>query len=176
DRLVKQLLAETTRSLTFPFGGRSVVVVLSDPQTIRFSILDEDYPLSTRETMALVDRGANGFGTLDFVVVPVDGQSTEAPAQALEGDVREHFDKLYESLWRQVLGVADYRARLAKGRLSADAFAEAQAARARLRKRTLEQKEILNICAFEADRANFGAARGGAAPAGAPVAAAEMGG
>ena len=159
DRLVKQLLAETTRSLTFPFGGRSVVVVLSDPQTIRFSILDEDYPLSTRETMALVDRGANGFGTLDLIVVPVDGQSTEAPAQALEGDVREHFDKLYESLWRQVLGVADYRARLAKGRLSADAFAEAQAARARIRKRTPEQKELLNTCAFESDRANFGATR-----------------
>jgi len=36
------------------------------------------------------------------------------PAQALEGEVREHFDKLYESLWRQVLGVADYRARLSK--------------------------------------------------------------
>src|SRR5438067_1363926 len=159
DRLVKQLLAETTRSLTFPFGARSVVVALSDPQTIRFSILDEDYPLSTREAMALVDRGANGFGTLDLIVVPVDGQSTEAPAQALEGDVREHFDKLYESLWRQVLGVADYRSRLAKGRLSADAFAEAQAARARIRKRTPEQKELLNTCAFEADRANFGAAR-----------------
>jgi len=159
DRLVKQLLAETTRSLTFPFGARSVVVALSDPQTIRFSILDEDYPLSTREAMALVDRGANGFGTLDLIVVPVDGQSTEAPAQALEGDVREHFDKLYESLWRQVLGVADYRARLAKGRLSADAFAEAQAARARIRKRTPEQKELLNTCAFESDRANFGATR-----------------
>ena len=159
DRLVKQLLAETTRSLTFPFGARSVVVALSDPQTIRFSILDEDYPLSTQETMALVDRGANGFGTLDLIVVPVDGQSTEAPAQALEGDVREHFDKLYESLWRQVLGVADYRARLAKGRLSADAFAEAQAARARIRKRTPEQKELLNTCAFESDRANFGATR-----------------
>ncbi len=169
DRLIKQLLAETTRSLTFPFGGRSVVVALSDPQTIRFSILDDDYPLSTREAMALVDRGANGFGTLDSVVVPVDGQSTEAPVQALEGDVHEHFDKLYESLWRQVLGVADYRSRLAKGRLSADAFAEAQAARARIRKRTPEQKELLNTCAFEADRANFGVARVQAAAAVSPV-------
>jgi hypothetical protein len=73
-----------------------------------------------------------------------------------------------------VLGVADYRARLAKGKLSADAFADAQAARARLRKRTPEQKEILNICAFEADRANFGVARGGAAP-GTPVTASEIG-
>src|SRR5207245_2542344 len=176
DRLVKQLSAEPTRSLTFPFGGRFVVVALADPQAIRFSILDDDYPLSTRESMALIDRGQNGFGTLDSVVVPVDGQSTEAPAHVLEGDVREHFDKLYESLWRQVLGVADYRMRLAKGKLSADAFADAQAARARLRKRTPEQKEILNICAFEADRANFGAARAAATPGGAPVTAAEMGG
>jgi len=159
DRLVKQLFAETTRSLTFPFGGRSVTVALVDPQQIRFSILDDDYPLSTQETMALLDRGQNGFGTLDAVAVPVDGQMMEAPAQALEGDVREHFDRLYESLWRQVLGVADYRARLAKGRLSADAFADAQAARSRLRKRIPEQKELLNICTFEADRANFGASR-----------------
>jgi serine protease Do len=159
DKLVKQLLAEPTRSVTFPFGGRSVVVALSDPHTLRFSILDEDYPLSTQESMTLLDRGQNGFGTLDSVGVRVDGQSVEAPAHALEGEVSEHFEKLYESLWRQVLGVVDYRARLAKGKLSADAFAEAQAARQRLRKRIAEQKEILNICSFESDRANFGAAR-----------------
>ena len=157
DRLVKQLFSETTRSLTFPFGGRSVTATLVDPQTLRFSILDEDYPLSTRETMALVDRGHNGFGTLDGIVVAVDGQPTEAPAQVLEGEVREHFDRLYESLWRQVIGVVDYRSRLNRGRTSADAFADAQAARQRLRKRLPEQKEILNICTFEADRANFGA-------------------
>jgi serine protease Do len=176
DKLVKQLFGETTRSLTFPFGGRSVVVAMTDPQTLRFSILDDDYPLSTRESMALVDRSQNSFGTLDSIVVPVDGQQTEAPAQALEGEVREHFEKLYESLWRQVLGVADYRARLSKGKLSADAFAEAQAAKTRLRKRTPEQKEILNICAFEADRANFGAARAqSAAPAPGSVTAAEIG-
>jgi len=136
-----------------------VVATLVDPQTLRFSVLDDDYPLSTKETMALVDRGHNGFGTLDAIVVPVDGQPTEAPSQVLEGEVREHFERLYDSLWRQVIGVVDYRARLARGRLSADAFAEAQAARQRLRKRTVEQKELLNICAFEADRASFGAAR-----------------
>jgi serine protease Do len=165
DRLVKQLFSETTRSLVFPFGGRSVTATLVDPQTLRFSILDEDYPLSTRETMALLDRGHNGFGTLDGIAVPVDGQPTEAPAQVLEGEVREHFDRLYESLWRQVIGVVDYRARLSRGRTSADAFADAQAARQRLRKRLAEQKEILNICTFEADRANFGARPQIAAPA-----------
>jgi serine protease Do len=159
DRLVKQLFSETTRSLTFPYGGRSVVATLVDPQTLRFSILEDDYPLSTREAMALIDRGNNGFGTLDSVAVPVDGQQTEAPAHALEGEVREHFERLFESLWRQVLGVVDYRTRLSRGKLSADAFAEAQALRQRLRKRLGEQKEILNICTFEADRANFGAAR-----------------
>jgi len=46
-----------------------------------------------------------------------------------------------------------------KGRGSADAFAAAQAARSQLRKRAGEQKEVLNLCVFEADRANFGAAR-----------------
>jgi serine protease Do len=176
-KLVKQLFAEPTHSVTFPFGGRSVVVALVDPQLMRFSILDDDYPLTTQESMALVDRGQNGFGTLDSVAVSVDGQPVEAPAQALEGEVREHFEKLYESLWRQVLGVVDYRARLSKGKLSADAFAEAQAARQRLRKRTVEQKELLNICSFEADRANFGAARAQlATPAPTPPATAEIAG
>src|SRR5258705_7684325 len=159
DKLVKQLIAEPTHSVTFPFGGRSVVVALVDPQLMRFSILDDDYPLTKQESMVLADRGQNGFGTLDSVAVSVDGQAVDAPAQALEGEVREHFEKLYESLWRQVLGVADYRARLSKGKLSADAFGEAQAARQRLRKRTAEQKERLNICRLEADPANFGAPR-----------------
>lgn len=158
DRLVKQLFAEPTHSLTFPFGGRSVVAVLVDPQTLRFSILDDDFPLVVQESMALLDHGENGFGTLDAVSVMVDGQQVEAPTSALDQDVHEHFDRLYDAIWRQVLGVVDYRARLA-GHLSADSFAEAQAMRSRIKKRAQEQKEILNICSFEADRANFGAAR-----------------
>ena len=156
DKLVKQLFLEQGHSLTFPYGGRSVVAQLVDPTTLRFSILDDDYPLVVQETMALVDRAQNGFGTLDGVAVQVDGTLTEVPTQALEGDVREHFERLYDSLWRQVLGVVDYRVWNEKGRLSADAFANAQAQRARLRKRAAEQKEILGICAFEADHASFG--------------------
>ena len=174
DRLVKQLFAEQAHSLTFPFAGRSVVATLVDPQTLRFSVLDDDYPLVTQESMALVDHNHNGFGTLDAVAVMVDGVPMEAPVPALDQDVREHFDRLYDSLWKQLLGVVDYRSRLLKGSGSADAFAEVQAARARIRKRASEQKEILNICAFEADRANFGAARPAAAaalPAAAPPAA-----
>jgi hypothetical protein len=136
-----------------------VTATLVDPQTLRFAVLSDDYPLVLQESMALVDRGHNGFGTLDAIAVTVDGLATEAPAQALDQDVREHFDRLYDSLWRQVLGVVEYRAKLGKGKLSADAFADAQAAKKRLRKRTPEQKEILNICSFEADRANFGATR-----------------
>src|SRR3954468_5453940 len=159
DRLVKQLFTEATRSLTFPFAGRSVVATLVDPQTLRFSILDDDFPLSTQESMGLSDHGANGFGTLDAITVQVDGQPTEVSSQALDQDVREHFDRLYDSLWRQVLGVVEYRGKLGRGKLNADAFADAQAARQRLRKRTPEQKEILNMCMFEADRANFAAAR-----------------
>jgi serine protease Do len=162
DKLVKQLFAEPTHSLTFPFGGRSVVATLVDPQTLRFSILDDDFPLVVQESMALVDHGHNGFGTLDEVEVSVDGQKVSAPTPALDSDVREHFDRLYDALWRQVLGVVDYRAQISL-HMTADSFASAQAARSRLKKRSQEQKEILNICAFEADRANFGAARAQAA-------------
>jgi len=169
DRLVKQLFSEPTHSITFPFAGRSVVATLVDPQTLRFGILDDDFPLVVQESMALIDRGHNGFGTLDGVAVAVDGALTEASTDALDQDVREHFDRLYDALWRQLLGVVDYRARLIKGHLSADAFAEAQAARLRLKKRSAEQKEILNICSFEADRANFGAARTAAAPPAPPA-------
>lgn len=163
DRLVKQIFAEPTHSITFPFAGRSVVATLVDPQTLRFGILDDDFPLIVQESMALIAH--HGFAALDAVSVSVDGQPMNAPASALDQDVRDHFDRLYDSLWRQALGVVDYRARVAKGHLSADAFADAQAERQRLRKRAAEQKEILNICAFEADRANFGAARTAAAPA-----------
>jgi serine protease Do len=170
DRLVKQLFGEQGHSLTFPFAGRSVVVQLVDPTTLRFGVLSDEYPLVMQESMALVDRAQNGFGTLDGVSVAVDGVPVEAPVQALDGEVREHFDRLYDSLWKQVLGVVDYRARLSKGRLSADAFEEAQGLRARLRKRVAEQKELLGICVFEAERASFGVAK--AAALGAPQQAA----
>jgi hypothetical protein len=152
-----------------------VVLQLSEPGAIRFSVLDDDYPLVAQETLALIDRGHTGFGTLDAVAALTGGQPVEAPLQALEGDVREHFERLYDSLWRQVLEVVDYRAKISRGRASADAFAEAQSARGRLRRKTQEQKELLNICAFEADRANLPAARvssPAAAPAPPPVDAA----
>src|SRR5438105_1443770 len=67
DRLVKQLFTDASRSISFPFGGRAVVAALTDPQTLRFSILDDDFPMVAQEAMALVDRGHNGFGTLDEI-------------------------------------------------------------------------------------------------------------
>src|SRR5262245_43446957 len=152
DRVVKDLFANPTRSLIFPFGGRAVLAQLADPGTLRFTVLDEDYPMVTRESLALVDRSQSGFGTLDKVVVLVDGASTEVPASALEPEVRDHFEKLYDAFWHQLLGVVDYRARLLRGRQSPDAFTQAQQARGRLRKKVPEQKEQLGLAMFEADR------------------------
>jgi serine protease Do len=152
DRVVKELFAEPTRSLIFPFGGRTVLAQLTDPGTLRFAVLDEDYPMVTRESLALVDRSQSGFGTLDTVVVLVDGAPAEVPDSALEPEMRDHFEKLYDALWHQLLGVVDYRARLMRGRQSADAFTQAQQARARLRKKVPEQKEQLGLAMFEADR------------------------
>jgi serine protease Do len=153
DRVLKELAADRSHTLTFPFGGRSAVAQLADAGTLRFAVLEEDFPMVARESLAILDRSApTGFGTLDIVVVQVDGAPAEVPASSLDPEVREHFEKLYDGLWHQVLGVLDYRARLARGRQSADAFAQAQQARARLRKRVAEQKEQLGLAMFDADR------------------------
>ena len=94
------------------------------------------------------------------------------PAHSLEPDLREHFEKLYDALWHQALGVIDYRARLSRGRQSADAFGQAQQARARLRRRIAEQKEQLGLAIFDTDRVGTVAKSGVASPAAAPLPAA----
>ena len=99
----------------------------------------------------------------------IDGVAAEASPSLLDAEVRDHFDKLYDSLWHQVLGVVDYRSRLARAQKSADAFAESQQAKMRLRKRNGEQKELLGLCLFDADRAGAVAQRAVATP---PVAVA----
>ncbi|MFL5311020.1 MAG: serine protease [Myxococcales bacterium] len=174
DRMVKDLFAEQSRALTFPFGGRAVFVQLVDPGTLRFAVLDDDYPMVTHEALALVDRSQSGFGTLDTVVVLVDGAPAEVPGSALEPEMRDHFEKLYDALWHQLLGVVDYRARLLRGQNSADAFAQAQQARARLRKKVPEQKEQLGLAMFEADRVGTVAKAVAASPAGTPATAAAL--
>ena len=58
-----------------------------------------------------------------------------------------------------MLGVVDYRSRLSRGQKSADAFAEAQQAKMRLRKRNPEQKDLMGLCMFDADRAGAVAQR-----------------
>ena len=164
DRVVKDLFAEPARSLVFPFGGRAVLAQLAEPGTLRFTVLDEDYPMVSRESLALVDRSQSGFGTLDTVVVLVDGAPAEVPGSALEPEMRDHFERLYDAFWHQLLGVVDYRARLLRGRQSADAFTQAQQARARLRKKVPEQKEQLGLAMFEADRVGTVAKAAASAP------------
>jgi serine protease Do len=174
DRVVKELFADQSHGLTFPFGGRAVLARLVDLGTLRFTVLDEDYPMVTRESLALVDRSQSGFGTLDTVVVLVDGAPAEVSGSALEPEMRDHFEKLYDALWHQLLGVVDYRARLSRGRQSADAFAQAQQARARLRKKVPEQKEQIGLAMFEADRVGTVAKAVASSPSSSPPAAAAL--
>ena len=174
DRVVKELFAEQSRTLIFPFGGRAVLAQLADPGALRFAVLDDDYPMVTREALALVDRSQSGFGTLDTIVVLVDGAPAEVPGSALEPEMRDHFEKLYDSLWHQLLGVVDYRARLSRGQKSADAFAQAQQARGRLRKKVAEQKEQLGLAVFEADRVGTVARAVAASPASSPTTATAL--
>ena len=159
DTLIEELLEAPAHQLIIPFGGRAVEVVLGEPTTLRFSILEEEYPLGLQETMALIDHSASGFGTLDAVSWLMDHESVEVPVGALDADTREHFERLYDGLWHQLLSVNDYRIRAARGRASADAFADAQAVRSRLKKKVNDQKELLGLCAYDADRAGVPASR-----------------
>jgi serine protease Do len=170
DRVVQKLFAEQTHKLIFPYGARTVQAELTDPDTLRFAVLDEEFPLATWEALALVDRAGNGFGTLDAVGLPSDdGKLAELPAAALDADARDHLERLYDSLWHQLLSVLEYRAAQGKQRQSADAYAEAQAARLRLRRKLAEQKELLGLAFFDMDKPGVGGVRMAAAPdAGAP--------
>jgi serine protease Do len=153
DRIVKLLFADKAHEITFPFGGRAAVASLVDPTALRIDVLDDDFPLLAREALSLVDRGQNGFGTLDGIVVRIDGAPAELASRTLDGEVRDHFEKLYDALWQQLVGVLEYRSRVERAPQSADAFAKAQEARTRLRRRVGEQKELLGLCLFDADRA-----------------------
>ena len=155
DKIVQELQASPSRKLVIPFGTRAVEVSLGDPQVLRFSILEEEFPLGLQETMALIDHASSGFGTLDSVAWTIDDAPVEVELQALDADAREHFERLYDQLWHQLLAVDEYRTRAAKGRASADSFAAAQAVRARLKKRVADQKELLGLCAYDADRAGL---------------------
>jgi S1-C subfamily serine protease len=165
DRVVQELFADQTHKLIFPYGARTVQAELTDPETLRFAVLDEDFPLAMRESLALVDRARNGFGTLDAVgLSPDGGQLSEVPAAALDPDARDHLERLYDSLWHQLIGVLEYRAAQGKQRLSADAYADAQAARVRLRRRVAEQKELLGLAFFDSDKPGVGGVRMAVAP------------
>ena len=170
DKVVQLLFADQTHKLIFPFGQRAVQVQLVDPETLRFAVLDEDFPLASSESLALVDQARSGFGTLDSVELSNDGQLASVATTALDPEAREHFERLYDALWHQLIGVIDYRTSRAKERVSADAFAAAQSARDRLRKKIGEQKELLGLAFFDSDRSGTAGMRiAGVPDAGSPT-------
>jgi len=168
DRMVQVLFAEPSHSLNIPFAGRTVRVQLVDADTLRFSVLTEDYPLLVQEAMAVIDRSRSGFGILDQVGLPENDQIVDVPAGALDADARDHFEKLQDSLWRQLVAVVDYRQLAVKARSSADAFSSAQDIASRIRRRAGDQKDLLGLCAYDADQAGVPAARPLAAQPSAP--------
>ena len=159
DRMVQALFAEPSHALTIPFGGRAARVTLVDPDTLRFSILTEDFPLLVQESMALVDHAHAGLGTLAEVGLPVNDLVVDVPARELDPDARDHFEKLQDSLWRQLVSVIDYRALATKARASADAFSSAQDIAARIRRRASDQKDLLGLCSYDAEQAGVPAVR-----------------
>ncbi len=159
DRMVQALFAEPSRSLTIPFASRAVRVQLVDPETLRFSILTEEYPLLVQEAMAVIDHSRAGLGILDQVGLPANDQIVDLPASALDEDAREHFERLQDLLWRQLVAVVEYRQLAAKAHSSAEAFSSAQELATRIKRRVGDQKDLLGLCAYDADQAGVPAAK-----------------
>ena len=159
DRMIRALAADPSHSIVIPFAGHAVRVKLVDAETLRFSILSDDYPLSVEETLAVIDRSTSGFGTLGDVGLPINGQVIDVRSSGLDPESRDHFEKLQAALWSQLVAVTDYRVLAAKSRLSADAFSSAQDIASRIKRRANDQKDMLGLCAYDADQSGVPAQR-----------------
>jgi hypothetical protein len=153
ERLVNLLFAERAHSLLFPYADRTASVELTDPGRLRFALLSDTFPLSDSTALELWDdRGHDGFGTLDAVGFQAAGSADRVPVSALEPTVREHFDRLYSDLWRQLMAVIDYRAAAVRASLDPTAHERAGNQQAALKLRSADQRDLWSQVNFDLDQ------------------------
>jgi V8-like Glu-specific endopeptidase len=153
ERLVSLLFAERAHSLLFPYADRTASVTLTDPGRLRFAILSDTFPLSDSTSLELWDdRGHDGFGTLDGVGFQAAGTAAHVPVSALEAAVREHFDRLYSDLWRQLMAVIDYRAQAVRASLDPNAHERAGNQQAALKLRSADQRDLWSQVNFDLEQ------------------------
>ncbi|HUB06778.1 MAG TPA: serine protease [Myxococcales bacterium] len=153
ERLVNLLFAERAHSLLFPYADRTASVELTDPGRLRFAILSDTFPLSDATSLELWDdRTHDGFGTLNAIGFRAAGTADTVPASALDPSVRDHFDRLYADMWRQLMSVIDYRAVAARASLDPVAHQRASAQEQALKARSGDQRDLWSQVGFDLDQ------------------------
>ena len=152
EKVVSLLFAERSHRLLFPYGDRTAVVELTDPARVRVAILSDLFPLADSPSLELWDDRHDGFGTLDAIGFPVSGQLPTVPVSALDQPVRDHFDRLYADLWRQLLAVLDYRSIALRAAIDPAAHESAAAQQNVLTSRASDQKDLWSQVSFDLDQ------------------------
>ncbi len=132
-----------------PFAER-VVRVDAGAETVRFSVLEADYPLTARVELAVIARTSD-LGRASALVLPPRFGEREIPGMRLEPTFREQAVRLSHALWKQLAAVVAFRElELASG-ASAEGRSALAAAVARIRSGRAEQKEVLQSVGFDAE-------------------------
>ena len=130
-----------------PFADRVVrVEVDGDGDTVRFGLLDGEYPLTLHSEAELIDRGQDLSRPAALVPSP-RGTRREVAWAGLDAVSRGAAERLHDALWSQVAAVLEYRD--AEQRRGGGGGASALAARIRAHRE--EQREILQSVDFDAD-------------------------
>ncbi len=153
ERVVDLLFAERAHQILFPYADRTAEIELTDPGRLRIAILSESFPLADQSSLDLWDdRTHDGFGTLNAVGFTAAGRADLVPATALDAGLRDHFDRLYADLWRQLLAVLDYRAIALRAGLDPKAHDQAAIEQAALQARAPDQRSLWNQVTFDLDQ------------------------
>ncbi|MHB1845866.1 MAG: hypothetical protein ACYCWW_13650, partial [Deltaproteobacteria bacterium] len=146
------LFAERSHRILCPYGGRTAVVELTDPSRVRLALLSDLFPLSDSPSVELWDDQRNGFGTLDEIGFPVIGQMPTVMASALDLGVRDHFERLYADLWRQLMAVLDYRMTAVGASQDPAAHDRAAAQQTAISARAEDQKDLWSQVSFDLEQ------------------------
>jgi serine protease Do len=154
DAVDRRALLSRLRALPapflMPFGDRAVRVDV-EGESVRFGLLERDFPLTSAVQAALVDRGGADAEPSALVLPPRFGER-EIPWAEVDATLRDPGQRLYDALWKQVAAVVAFReGEAARSRRGSEPQAALAATAASIRKRRGEQMEILQSVDFHAD-------------------------
>jgi serine protease Do len=135
--------------LTMPFGERAVRVDI-EGTTVRFGLLDPEFPLTATVEMVLVDRDGN-LTRPAAVMLPERFGATELSWSRLDPTLQDSTLRFHEALWSQAAAVLAYRHKRDARASDPEAPPASAPVAALIRGRRGEQREILQAIDLDDD-------------------------